>query len=126
MIVRGAVGVAPAPARGVLAVLLRDWSDLSIAADGGNDTVNRGAMRIANARAPFADVHGAGYRAVYDLANPAASQFVIATGQSGNVLSAHYRDFLERWRDGQSRPITGSPAQLAAAGAELLTLAPQP
>ncbi|MEJ0067401.1 MAG: penicillin acylase family protein [Pseudomonadota bacterium] len=28
--------------------LLRDLGDLTIAADGGNDTVNRGAMRVAN------------------------------------------------------------------------------
>ncbi|MBI3514104.1 MAG: penicillin acylase family protein [Proteobacteria bacterium] len=105
--------------------VLRDLADLVIAADGGNDTVNRGAMRVANAREPFADVHGAGYRAVYDLADAAASRFVIATGQSGNPLSVHYRDFLQRWRDGHSRAIAGSPAELTAAGAELLTLVPQ-
>jgi penicillin amidase len=100
-------------------------ADLRIAADGGNDTVNRGAMRVGNPADPFADIHGAGYRAVYDLADPAASRFVIATGQSGNPLSAHYGDFLRRWRDGVSRTLTGTPAALTAAGADRLTLVPR-
>ena len=105
--------------------VLRDLTDLALPADGGNDTVNRGAMHVGSPRDPFADVHGAGYRAVYDLADPDGSMFVIATGESGNPLSAHYRDFLERWRDGGGRPLTGSPAALAAADADLLTLAPE-
>jgi penicillin amidase len=105
--------------------VLRDFGDLAIAADGGNDTVNRGAMRVANSDHPFADIHGPGYRAVYDLADPDASMFEIATGQSGNPLSPHYADFLERWRDGLARPLTGTPAALSADGAELLILAPR-
>jgi penicillin amidase len=105
--------------------VLRELCDLVIAADGGNDTVNRGAMRVANASDPFADVHGPGYRAVYDLGNPAASLFEIATGESGNPLSRHYGDFLERWRDGLGRPLAGTPAELSAADADLLVLAPR-
>ena len=105
--------------------VLRDLCDLAIPADGGNDTVNRGAMRVGNPSAPFADIHGPGYRAVYDLANPDASLFEIATGESGNPLSRHYRDFLERWRDGLGRPLTGTPGELSDAGADLLTLAPR-
>jgi penicillin G amidase len=106
--------------------VLRSLADLKIAADGGNDTVNRGAMRVANTSNPFADIHGPGYRAVYDLADPDASVFGIATGESGNPLSRHYRDFLERWRDGVGRTLTGTPAALAESGAELLTLVPPP
>jgi penicillin amidase len=83
------------PIFGRIAVL-RWLADLRIPADGGNDTVNRGAMRVADVADPFADIHGPGYRAVYDLADPAASRFVIATGQSGNPLSPHYSDFLQR------------------------------
>ena len=105
--------------------LLRDWADLALPADGGNDTIDRGAMRIANPSTPFADIHGPGYRAVYDLADPAASMFVIATGESGNPFSPHYRDFLERWRDGIDTRLAGDAASLSAARADLLTLAPQ-
>lgn len=48
----------------------------------------------------FDSVHGAGYRGVYDLADPDRSLFITAPGQSGNLLSRHARDLLTRWRDG--------------------------
>jgi penicillin amidase len=48
----------------------------------------------------FDSVHGAGYRGVYDLANPDRSLFIAAPGQSGNLFSRHARDLLTRWRDG--------------------------
>ena len=51
--------------------------------------------------AAFRQVHGAGLRAVYDLADLDASRFVIATGQSGNPLSSHWGDFLELWQQGR-------------------------
>ena len=54
---------------------------------------------------PFAQNHGAGYRAVYDLADPERSVFVISTGQSGNPLSSHYEDYAEPWRDGRYLPM---------------------
>src|SRR3546814_1343989 len=42
----------------------------SVEADGGNDTVNRAAARMAGGPDTlFEDVHGAGFRAVYDLEN---------------------------------------------------------
>lgn len=104
--------------------VLRELADLAIPSDGGNDTVNRGAMQVGNTADPFADVHGPGYRAVYDLGNPDASLFEIATGESGNPLSRHYGDFLVRWRDGLARTLVGTPAVLSADGAERLILAP--
>jgi len=75
-------------------------ANLWIETDGGEDTVNRGAMRIADEVAPFAHVHGSGYRGVYDLADPDRSRFIIATGQSGNILSPYYRSLMWLWRDG--------------------------
>src|SRR3546814_17931480 len=50
----------------------------------------------------FEDVHGAGFRAVYDLENLDRSRFMIATGQSGNPLSHLYGNLTLRWRDGQT------------------------
>jgi penicillin amidase len=79
--------------------LVGRFANLVVATDGGNDTVNRGLMAESGAN-PFAHAHGAGFRAVYDLSDLARSRFVIATGQSGNPLSAHYGDMVERWRDG--------------------------
>ncbi len=101
-------------------------TSLAIPADGGDDTLERGAMPLLSTANPFADVHGAAYRAVYDLADPDASLYVIATGESGNPLSPHYGDFVRRWRDGATRRLAGQPDQLAAAGAALLTLTPAP
>ena len=80
--------------------VLNKFVDLEIESNGGYYTVNRGAHFVWDPVRPFAHVHGAGFRAVYDLAELGKSRFVIATGQSGNPLSKHYGDMLERWRDG--------------------------
>jgi len=73
--------------------------EMTIETDGGDNTVNRG-QTVGFGPNPYRHSHGAGFRAVYDLSNLARSRFVIATGQSGNPLSPHYRDMLQRWRDG--------------------------
>ena len=50
---------------------------------------------------PFQNVHAAGYRGIYDFADPDSSLFVIATGQSGHPLSRHYDDLGQLWRRGE-------------------------
>ena len=60
---------------------------------------------LADTARPFAQNHGAGYRAIYDLGRPERSVFVISTGQSGNPLSSHYEDYAEPWRDGRYLPM---------------------
>ncbi|MFQ5954077.1 MAG: penicillin acylase family protein [Kiloniellales bacterium] len=92
-----------------LVPLLGRLADLEIETDGGDDTVNRGTSDITDPDQPFAHIHGAGFRAVYDLAELGRSRFVIATGQSGNPLSTHYHDFLRRWRDGEYVPMPAVP-----------------
>jgi len=104
--------------------ILRDLVDLSVETDGGFYTVNRGATRTGDPNRPFANIHGAGYRAIYDLADPANSRFVITTGQSGNPLSRHWGDFVRRWRDGGHVRIHGTREELAAQGAQRLSIAP--
>lgn len=99
--------------------------NLRLPADGGNDTINRAGFAVANEGAPFADVHGAGYRAIYDLADIWHSRFVIATGQSGNPLSRHFTDLVRRWHAVEYLTITGSRDQLAKAGGEVLMLVPR-
>ncbi|MCC7319569.1 MAG: penicillin acylase family protein [Rubellimicrobium sp.] len=93
---------------------------------GGDDTLNRGLTAGTGAR-PFANVHAAGYRGVYDFADPDSSVFVIATGQSGHPLSRFYDDLGALWRRGEYVPMSLDPA-LARAGAvgvtHLLPLAP--
>lgn len=111
------------PAFGRIPVL-RDLFDVRIATDGGDDTVNRGAMRLGDNRAPFTHVHGAGLRAVYDLDDLSRSRFGWSVGQSGHPLSPHFADLAARWRDGQGRTVAGDPARLKREGARALMLAP--
>ncbi|MBT4703425.1 MAG: penicillin acylase family protein, partial [Rhodospirillaceae bacterium] len=105
--------------------LLDKWANLSIPSDGGAFTVNRGNFRLNRNADPFRHTHGAGIRTVYDLADLNNSRFVIATGQSGNILSPHYRDFLNDWRDNRSIKFAADKIELRRRGAKLLTLLPQ-
>ena len=93
--------------------------NVHLPADGGPYTLNRGMIRISS-RAPYASVHGAGFRAVYDLAAKNRSRFIVSPGQSGNWFSSHYNDLAKRWRDG-GWLLLKTPDR----NADLLTLNPQ-
>jgi penicillin amidase len=71
---------------------------LSIPSPGDDSTVDQGGPAYKQ----FQSVHGPEYRGVYDLADLDRSLFVVAPGQSGNLLSRHARDFLARWRNGDT------------------------
>lgn len=105
--------------------LLRDLFDTVTPSDGATHTVNVGAYAIDDPDAPFESRHAAGFRAVYDLANLSASRFLINTGQSGHVLSPHYRDWAEPWQKGQLVPMLTDRAAIEAAGATTLVLQPR-
>ncbi len=85
----------------------------------GDDTT---LFRAGMAGRGFAATHGASYRGVYDLADLDGSLFMVAPGQSGNVASRLARNFLRRWRDGQTITIGPRPASVAAE----ITLTPAP
>jgi penicillin amidase len=91
---------------------------MEIPADGGYDTLNRGASRFAS-REPYADVHGPTLRMIVDLAAPEEARFIIAPGQSGNILSPHYSDLMALWRDGAYVTLDGG-----AAGGSLVLAPP--
>ncbi|WP_224814877.1 penicillin acylase family protein [Hasllibacter sp. MH4015] len=84
------------------------------ATSGGDFTLNRGASPGTGPE-PYLNTHGAGYRGVYDFADPDSSVFIISTGQSGHPLSPHYDDLGELWRRGEYVPMTLDP-DLARAG----------
>jgi penicillin amidase len=92
--------------------LLRDWVNLGIPTAGGYDTLDRGPSDVRNDQDPFAERFGAGLRIITDLADPKGSRMIIAPGQSGNPLSGHFADLLQRWRDfgwlvpGRSTPVS--------------------
>ena len=81
-----------------------------VAVPGDDSTLDRQGGRAPD----FDSVHGASYRAVYDLADLARSRFVVAPGQSGNPLSAHARDFISRWRDGATVTLGAQPERVTA------------
>jgi len=90
---------------------------------GGDNTLNRGKT-IGRGPNPFLNVHGAGYRGVYDFADPDSSLFVISTGQSGHPLSRHYDDLGELWRRGEYIPMALDPALARGAAVGVTMLVP--
>lgn len=95
--------------------VLRYFVNIRQSTSGGDNTLQRG--RTAGTEPdPFLNVHGAGFRGVYDFADPDSSVFIIATGQSGHPLSRHYDDLGELWRRGEYIPMSLDPG-LARAGA---------
>jgi penicillin amidase len=103
--------------------VLRDIFGIAVPASGGIDTINRAAY-YGGGPAPYAAVHGPGMRAVYDLAAPERSRFVVATGQSGNVLSKHYDDMNPLWREGRTIEIGQDAATLRRDTEGVLVLTP--
>ncbi|MEM8916808.1 MAG: penicillin acylase family protein, partial [Pseudomonadota bacterium] len=106
--------------------LIRWFGDASRQTDGGPFTLNRGDTPFRNNEQPFAHTHGAGYRGVFDLADLDKSRFIITTGPSGNPLSPFYDSMVDRWRDGETVSLAGSPDNLAQTGLGVLTLRPMP
>ena len=78
--------------------LLRDWLQIGVPTAGGFDTVNRGSTTIRDDARPYEQRFGAGLRIITDLASPGDSRMIAVPGQSGNPLSAHFSDLVERWR----------------------------
>jgi penicillin amidase len=104
--------------------LLGRLFDIGLPVSGGGETVNTAGFNSSADGVHFPDNHGPGYRGVYDLADLNASRFIIATGQSGDALSPHFGDFVRRWRDGDSIRLTGTAAEVAAAGLGRLVFSP--
>ena len=95
--------------------LLRRFATWSIAAPGSATTIDAAGTALGG----FTAVHGPEFRAVYDLADPNDSRFMLAPGQSGNPLSAHAGDLLRAWRDGASFRI-GPKARVVTARLRLV------
>ncbi|KUP92557.1 penicillin acylase family protein [Tritonibacter horizontis] len=85
--------------------LLRYFVNIRQSTSGGDNTLQRGLTSAAAIR-PFENVHAAGYRGVYDFADPDSSLFIIATGQSGHFLSRFYDDMAQFWRRGEYLPMS--------------------
>jgi penicillin amidase len=105
--------------------LLDRISDLSLPSSGDFYTLDRGGGFDVSTDQPFARTQGAGFRGLYDLADPDKSRFIITTGESGHIFSPHYRDLAPLWFEGKSITLAGSEDDLKRAGAQELVLSPQ-
>ncbi|MFV1593126.1 penicillin acylase family protein [Phaeobacter sp. JH20_36] len=85
--------------------LLRVFVNIRQSTSGGDNTLQRG-LTSGKGEHPFSNVHAAGYRGVYDFADPDSSVFITATGQSGHFLSRHYDDMSQLWRRGEYIPMS--------------------
>ena len=88
---------------------------------GDGETVLRAGFRGVG-QAAFENIHGASFRAVYDLADLDRSLFIVAPGQSGHPASPHFRDLAPLWLGGGMLRMAREP--VAAAGR--LRLVPDP
>jgi penicillin amidase len=97
------------------------WFDTEMETPGDGYTVLRAGLRQSGPR-PYENVHGPSFRGIYDLADLDASRFIIAPGQSGHPLSAHYRDLAPLWLVGGHVTLPAEPAAVRGR----ITLRPEP
>lgn len=103
--------------------VLRYFVNIRQSTSGGDHTLLRGRTKGTDPD-PFFNVHGAGYRGVYDFADPDSSVFVTSTGQSGHFLSRHYDDLAQLWRRGEYIPMSLDEGLARAAAVGVTTLTP--
>ena len=92
---------------------------------GGDFTVAQSGL-LGDGGDPFRANGGAGFRGVYDLADPDSSVFIVSTGQSGHPLSRHYDDLSGLWRRGEYIGMSLDPQLARAAAAGVTHLTPKP
>ena len=90
----------------------------SIGNGGDRFTVN---VAPVNLETPYDQTHVPGYRHIVDLSNLQNSRFIQTTGQSGNLLSSHYDDFIRPHRDVEYTPMAFGRPHVAG---DTLTLEP--
>lgn len=79
---------------------LAPWFELRTPVGGDTYTINVSRVGLRpdpTTQELYLDEHGPSLRALYDLGDPAQSRVMHSTGQSGNVFSPLYRDFVGPW-----------------------------
>lgn len=104
--------------------VLRTLIGADLATDGGAFTVNRASPSTGGRGALFSNVHGAGLRAVFDMADPDAARYIVAPGQSGYPASPFYANLAEPWREGRYLTLNRARGALEAEATGVLTLRP--
>ena len=103
--------------------VLKHFVNIRQSTSGGDNTLQRGRTDGRDPN-PFQNVHAAGYRGVYDFADPDSSVFVKSTGQSGHFLSRYYDDMAQLWRRGEYIPMSLDEGLARAASVGVTRLVP--
>ncbi|MDP2823466.1 MAG: penicillin acylase family protein [Sulfuritalea sp.] len=85
---------------------LAPWFELRVATGGDNYTVNVARYHLKGDE-PYLNEHAASLRAIYDLADSAASRVMHSSGQSGLVMAPDYRRFADPWAAVAELPLFG-------------------
>ena len=104
--------------------VLARYFDIRVPSPGDTFTVNVGRHNFRDEKEPFANRHAASLRALYDLSNLENSRFIHSTGQSGNVLSPFYSNFVQRWVDVDYVPMKTRREEVMKNSQGVLTLSP--
>ncbi len=102
--------------------VLREIFDIEVPSVGGVYTLNVGRFKMMDEGQPFASVHAASLRGIYDMSNLDRSLFIFSTGQSGNPLSSLYSNLAEKWSRTEYLPLTTDPADYTPGAIGTLTL----
>jgi penicillin amidase len=104
--------------------LLARLFDISVPSPGDAYTVNVGRNNLNDEARPYANRHAASLRAIYDLADLEKSLYVHSGGQSGNLLSEHYKAFAQAWSRNEYIPMRAKRETLEKEAHQLLKLVP--
>ncbi len=104
--------------------LLARIFDITVASPGDAYTVNVGRNNLNEDANPYANRHSASLRAIYDLSDLEKSLYIHSGGQSGNILSEHYKAFSEAWAKNEYIPMRAERKTLDAEPHQLLRLLP--
>lgn len=104
--------------------LLAKLFDISVPSPDDTYTVNVGRNVMNNDADPFANRHAASLRAIYDLSDLEKSLYIHSGGQSGNLLSEHYKAFTAAWAKNEYIPMRAERKALEAEPHQILRLLP--
>ena len=104
---------------------LARFFEVRVPSAGDTHTVNVGRHNPWDPVEPFANRWAASLRAIYDLSNPDGTRFIHSTGQSGHVLSPHYRDMADHWARVEYLPLVASREAIEKSARATLVLKPQ-
>ncbi|HET8938447.1 MAG TPA: penicillin acylase family protein [Polyangiales bacterium] len=98
--------------------------DLKLEREGSAETINLSVSSYDADSGEYITSIGPSLRALYDLAEPERSRFLVTPGQSGNPLSSRYRDLASRWSRGEYVPMITDRSVLRQKSHDTLILSP--